>query len=73
MVFSFASNFEFSTASISTTCPWSAGVLDSTGLSGAVAVLEAIGFFTHGQHAQGDRHIYASRTRFMQPLCRRAA
>jgi len=22
-------------------------------------------FFTHGQHAQGDRHIYASRTRFI--------
>jgi DNA helicase II / ATP-dependent DNA helicase PcrA len=26
-------------------------------------------FFTHGQHAQGDRHVYASRTRFIpQPL-----
>jgi len=22
-------------------------------------------FFTHGQHAQGDRHVYASRTRFI--------
>ena len=22
-------------------------------------------FFTHGQHSQGDRHIYASRTRFI--------
>jgi DNA helicase-2/ATP-dependent DNA helicase PcrA len=22
-------------------------------------------FFTHGQNAQGDRHIYASRTRFL--------
>ena len=26
-------------------------------------------FFTHGQHAQGDRHVYASRTRFIpEPL-----
>ncbi len=24
-------------------------------------------FFTHGQHAQGDRHVYASRTRFIPP------
>src|SRR3974377_2330212 len=23
-------------------------------------------FFTHGQNAQGDRHLYASRTRFIQ-------
>jgi DNA helicase-2/ATP-dependent DNA helicase PcrA len=23
-------------------------------------------FFTHGQHPQGDRHVYASRTRFIQ-------
>jgi DNA helicase-2/ATP-dependent DNA helicase PcrA len=22
-------------------------------------------FFTHGQHAKGDRHVYASRTRFI--------
>jgi DNA helicase-2/ATP-dependent DNA helicase PcrA len=22
-------------------------------------------FFTHGQNAQGDRHVYASRTRFI--------
>jgi DNA helicase-2/ATP-dependent DNA helicase PcrA len=22
-------------------------------------------FFVHGQHAQGDRHLYASRTRFI--------
>ncbi|MGY3533152.1 hypothetical protein ACVILK_003260 [Bradyrhizobium embrapense] len=22
-------------------------------------------FFTHGQHSQGDRHVYASRTRFI--------
>ena len=22
-------------------------------------------FFTHGQHAQGNRHVYASRTRFI--------
>jgi DNA helicase II / ATP-dependent DNA helicase PcrA len=22
-------------------------------------------FFTHGQHARGDRHVYASRTRFI--------
>ena len=22
-------------------------------------------FFTHGQHAQGDRHVYANRTRFI--------
>ena len=22
-------------------------------------------FFVHGQHAQGDRHVYASRTRFI--------
>ena len=22
-------------------------------------------FFTHGQHPQGDRHVYASRTRFI--------
>ena len=22
-------------------------------------------FFTHGQHAQGDRHVYASRSRFI--------
>jgi DNA helicase II / ATP-dependent DNA helicase PcrA len=22
-------------------------------------------FFTHGQHVHGDRHIYASRTRFI--------
>jgi DNA helicase-2/ATP-dependent DNA helicase PcrA len=22
-------------------------------------------FFTHGQHAHGDRHVYASRTRFI--------
>jgi DNA helicase II / ATP-dependent DNA helicase PcrA len=26
-------------------------------------------FFTHGQNAQGDRHVYASRTRFI-PGCR---
>jgi len=25
----------------------------------------AAAFFTHGQHAQGDRHVYASRTRFI--------
>jgi len=24
-------------------------------------------FFTGGQHAQGDRHVYASRTRFIPP------
>ena len=24
-------------------------------------------FFTHGQNAQGDRHVYASRTRFIPP------
>jgi len=24
-------------------------------------------FFTHGQHAQGDRHVYAGRTRFIPP------
>jgi len=24
-------------------------------------------FFTHGQHVQGDRHVYASRTRFIPP------
>jgi DNA helicase-2/ATP-dependent DNA helicase PcrA len=22
-------------------------------------------FFTHGQHARGDRHVYAARTRFI--------
>jgi len=22
-------------------------------------------FFTHGQHSQGDRHVYATRTRFI--------
>jgi DNA helicase II / ATP-dependent DNA helicase PcrA len=22
-------------------------------------------FFAHGQHSQGDRHVYASRTRFI--------
>jgi len=22
-------------------------------------------FFTHGQHAKGDRHVYAARTRFI--------
>jgi hypothetical protein len=40
MVFSLASNFEFSMASISTG-PWSAGVVDAAGLSGAATVLEA--------------------------------
>ncbi len=25
-------------------------------------------FFTHGQHAQGDRHVYASRTRFIPAI-----
>jgi DNA helicase-2/ATP-dependent DNA helicase PcrA len=33
-------------------------------------------FFTHGQHAQGDRHVYAARTRFIPqallPLFERA-
>jgi hypothetical protein len=38
MVFSLASNLEFSTASIST---WSAGVVDAAGLSGAATFLEA--------------------------------
>src|SRR3954451_21968341 len=28
-------------------------------------LLVAQRFFTHGQHAQGDRHVYASRTRFI--------
>ncbi len=28
-------------------------------------------FFTHGQHAQGDRHVYASRTRFIPKRCSR--
>jgi len=40
MVFSLASNFEFSMASISTG-PWSAAVVDAAGLSGAATFLEA--------------------------------
>jgi hypothetical protein len=45
MVFIFASNFEFSTASISTIVPcWSVGVLDAAALSGAVGGLDAAGF-----------------------------
>jgi hypothetical protein len=40
MVFSLASNFEFSMASISTD-PWSAGVEGDAGLSGAATFLEA--------------------------------
>jgi len=26
-------------------------------------------FFTHGQHAQATRHVYASRTRFIPTVC----
>jgi Superfamily I DNA and RNA helicases len=26
-------------------------------------------FFTHGQHTKGDRHVYASRTRFIPGVC----
>jgi len=44
MVFSFASNLEFSAERKSTTCPWSAGVVDAAGLSNAVEALDATGF-----------------------------
>jgi hypothetical protein len=47
IVFIFASNFEFSTASMSTTVPCSSvGVLDAAGLSVAVGVLDVAGLLT---------------------------
>jgi hypothetical protein len=45
MVFNLASSFEFSAASKSTTCPWSAEVAEAAGLSGAEA-LDAAGLPT---------------------------
>jgi hypothetical protein len=44
MVFSLASNFEFSTASMSTTCPWSGGA--PAALSGAADALDLARFPT---------------------------
>jgi hypothetical protein len=35
----------------------------------AAPQLLAMRFFTHGQRAQGDRHVYASRTRFIPEAC----
>jgi len=46
MVFNLASSFEFSAASMSTTCPWSAGVAEAAGLSGAAEALDAAGLPT---------------------------
>src|ERR1700730_5719718 len=43
MVFSFASNFEFSAASMSTACPCSGGVSDAAGLAGPGGVLDVAG------------------------------
>ena len=43
MVFSFASNFEFSAASMSTTCPCSGGVSDAAGLASPGRILDVAG------------------------------
>ena len=43
MVFSFASNFEFSAASMSTTCPCSGGVSDTAGLASPGRILDVAG------------------------------
>src|SRR5262245_28243966 len=57
MVFIFASNFEFSTASMSTTvpCPF-VGVLNAAGLSVAVGVLDSAGFLTAVGGARDTDH-----------------